>query len=63
MDGTILNVTDFSKCLMPPPMSMLKYPFESNIVGFSKSKNNIVVVTEQKVHLIDLVQNKTVVGL
>ncbi len=44
-------------------MSMLKYPFESNIVGFSKNNNSIVVVTEQKVHLIDLVQNKAVVEL
>lgn len=36
IDGNIVNVTDFSKGMMPPPMSMYKHLLESNILGFSK---------------------------
>lgn len=51
-------MTDFSKGMMPPPMSMYKHLLESNILGFSKLENSVLVITENKVSLLDLYGNK-----
>jgi hypothetical protein len=58
IDGSSLHLTDLSKCLMPPPISMLQRHFESNIVAVSKSGKIVLVVTESKVHLLDLSSNQ-----
>lgn len=43
---------------MPPPMSMLQRAFETNIVAVSKNDNKLLVLTESKVHLLDLASNQ-----
>jgi hypothetical protein len=45
---------------MPPPMSMFKHQFESDIVGFSKFNSKILVITSDKLHLLDLASNERV---
>lgn len=57
IDGSTVHLTDLSKCLMPPPMSMLKRTFESNITAFSKANNKMLVISEQRVYLLDLPSN------
>jgi hypothetical protein len=53
VDGKVLHVTDFSKCLMPPPMSMYQQVFSANIVATAKRQKYILVVTEAEVVLFD----------
>lgn len=54
----MLHATDFSKCLMPPPLSMNQLSFPTNITSFSKIGNALLVITEDKVYLADLLANK-----
>jgi hypothetical protein len=60
IDGPTLHLTDLSKCLMPPPLSMLKRSFDSNITAFSKADNNLLIITQKKVHLLDLPANEII---
>jgi hypothetical protein len=53
-------MTDLSKCFMPPPMSMFKYDFGSNISAAHKNKHNIVIITHEKVFLYDLIKTAVV---
>ena len=45
VDGSLVKITDFSKCLIPPPMSMYEYDFGTKIVGIFRKKHNLLVVS------------------
>ena len=46
IDGAVAQITDFSKCMMPPPMSMIKYDFGSAIAGAVLKEGQFLVITE-----------------
>lgn len=50
---------------MPPPMSMVQYDFQSNIIGIAKRQEKLSVVTEDRLYLYDMIKNvvKISVGL
>lgn len=58
-----MHVTDFSKCMMPPPMSMLQYNFGQHVTGASKLLNHLLIITTEKVYIWDLVGNKIITEL
>jgi hypothetical protein len=53
-------VTDLSKCLMPPPMSMFRHDFGADVVGVAKRRHNLVVVTQKEVSLYDFGKQEVV---
>lgn len=63
VDGKVLHVTDFSKCLMPPPMSMHQQLFSNNIVATAKKHNHILVLTEAEVLLYDAANRQVQVSV
>jgi hypothetical protein len=59
-DGPTVNITDLSKCLMPPPMSMVKAFFWADVTATSKKRHNLLAITKEKVFLYDLVKQSIV---
>ena len=60
IDGPLIHITDLSKCLMPPPMSMFKVDFGALVTAVSKKLHNLLVVTKDKVFLYDLIKKAIV---
>ncbi len=56
----MISITDLSKCLMPPPMSMIKADFGSKVRAVAKKRDHLLVVTEEQVQLYN-VSKQTVV--
>ena len=60
VDGPIVNITDYSKSLIPPPMSMFQANFESDVLAISRKQHNLLVLTQSKGFLYDLVKQSIV---
>ena len=52
-DGPVINITDISKCMIPPPMSMFKAEFKGDVIGTAKKGYNLLVVTQNEIELYD----------